>query len=139
VPPLRERPADVPLLWEHFTALHHGSPRVSTPALLDALARRPWPGNVRELRNLNQRLVLTAADEVLDVGDLDASEAGGGTATGGLPLAPFPPEGFALQDLEKETVRRALALCGGNKTRASAYLRIPRHVLLYRLEKYGLD
>lgn len=140
VPPLRERPDDVPLLWEHFTELHHGSPRTSSPALIKALLRRPWPGNVRELRNLNQRLVLTSAGETMDISDLEAAGAGvaASAAVSGLPLGAFPAEGFALQDLEKETVRRALEMCGGNKTRAASYLRIPRHVLLYRLEKYGL-
>jgi len=56
-----------------------------------------------------------------------------------LPLAVFPEEGFSLADLEKEVVRRALERCGGNRTRAAAYLGVPRHVLVYRIAKYDLD
>ena len=55
-----------------------------------------------------------------------------------LPLGPLPESGFSLPGLEKEIIRRALEKCGGNKSRTAAYLGIPRHVLLYRLQKYGL-
>jgi DNA-binding NtrC family response regulator len=57
----------------------------------------------------------------------------------GLPLGPLPPDGLSLVELEKEVIRRALALCGGNRSRTAAYLGIPRHVLLYRLTKFELD
>ena len=51
---------------------------------------------------------------------------------------PLPPDGLSLVDLEKRVIERALRLKGGNITKAAAYLRIPRHVLVYRLEKYGI-
>ncbi len=76
-----------------------------------------------------------AGAEAVD-GEVESVAAADGRR--GLPLGPFPEEGFSLPELEKEVVRRALERCGGNQTRAAQYLGIPRHVLVYRLEKYGL-
>ncbi len=150
LPPLRDRPEDIPLLWDHFTLLHGGPGITTEPELATALAGLPWRGNVRELRNLNQRLVLMRGGETLTLAALrelaphagavvpaavDKAEDDGGT----LPLGPLPPAGLSLVALEKEVIRRALALCGGNRSRTAAYLGIPRHVLLYRLAKYELD
>jgi len=141
VPPLRERPDDIPLLWNHFTRLHAGRDLPSAPALLRALAERAWPGNVRELKNLNQRLVLLRRGDTLDEADLERAGEGQAPPTNGVGSwpGPLPDGGISLPDLEKELVRQALQRTGGNKTRAAALLGIPRHVLVYRLEKYGLD
>ena len=68
MPPLRERPDDIPLLAEHFAALvaeqNGWKPRGFTPEALEALVRYRWPGNVRELRNLVERLLLLTDDLV---------------------------------------------------------------------------
>ncbi len=151
LPPLRDRPADIPVLWEHFTMLHGGVDVESTPELLAALASRPWRGNARELKNLNQRLVLMTDGPRLDVPDLERlaparpraaaatdPEPGADDASP-LPLRPLPEEGFSLVALEKEVIRRALLMHDGNRTRAAAYLEVPRHMLVYRIGKYGLD
>ena len=50
----------------------------------------------------------------------------------------LPDEGYPLEDLEREAVLEALRRNGWNQTRAAAFLRIPRHTLLYRIEKYGI-
>ncbi|MFO7654286.1 MAG: sigma-54 dependent transcriptional regulator [Candidatus Krumholzibacteriia bacterium] len=160
VPPLRERPGDIPLLWEQFTREHaQGADVRSEPELLARLRELPWPGNVRELRNLNQRMVILRRGDTLGPADLEqalspgetvapaaragangvgADGVGAASAAGALPLGPFPPGGFSLVELEKEVIRRALARCDGNKSRAAEYLGIPRHILIYRVEKYGL-
>ncbi len=148
IPPLRERRDDIAVLWEHFTRLHGGARLASEPALLDELARRPWRGNVRELKNLNQRLVLMGRGDTLTVDDLvrlapaasPTTEAPAGAAAepGALPLGPLPEEGCSLVELEKEVIRRALLKNDGNRSRTAAYLGIPRHVLVYRIEKYRL-
>jgi len=150
LPPLRERQGDIPLLWHHFTRLHAGEDLASEPSLMEALETRPWPGNVRELKNLNQRLVLMRSGEALSAADLvrlapeaapepaPASSPPAGGETAGLPLGPLPAGGCSLVEMEKEVIRRALALCGGNRTRTAAYLGVPRHVLVYRIDKYGL-
>jgi len=69
LPPLRERPSDIPQLLHFFLARHgeadpHG-PRRLSPAALNRLAQYPWPGNVRELRNLVERLVVTVNEETI--------------------------------------------------------------------------
>jgi len=156
VPPLRERPDDVPLLWAHFTREHGGHNVISTPALLARLQTRPWPGNVRELLNLNLRLLVMRKSDTLDVDDLARAEENAGVtrtfASGAPPAAtptpplagiasligPLPDDALPLVDLEREIIRRALAKCGGNKSKTAAYLGIPRHVLVYRLAKYGM-
>jgi two-component system NtrC family response regulator len=149
LPPLRDRPADITLLWEHFTLLHGGPGVVSEPELLEALLRLPWRGNVRELKNINQRLVLMRGGDTLTAAALrELAPHAGGVApaaaaapddAGSLPLGPLPEGGMSLVALEKEVIRRALVLCGGNRSRTANYLSIPRHVLLYRLSKYDLD
>jgi two-component system NtrC family response regulator len=148
LPPLRERPDDIALLWEHFTLMHGGPGIASEPGLVEALEKLPWRGNVRELKNVNQRLVLMRGGDTLtltalrelapNAGALVPAAATTSEGAGGLPLGPLPPDGLSLVELEKEVIRRALSLCGGNQSRTAAYLGIPRHVLLYRLEKYDI-
>lgn len=149
LPPLRERPEDIPILWEHFTQMHAGTPVVSEKKLLTALTSRQWPGNVRELKNMNQRLVLMRNGDKITIEDLQRLAPNAGTVlpatpamttqTGGLPLGPLPESGMSLVELEKEVIRRALVLCGGNRSKTAAYLDIPRHVLVYRISKYELS
>jgi two-component system NtrC family response regulator len=149
IPALRERPGDLALLWNHFTRLHGGDGLESAPDLLDALDQRPWRGNVRELKNVNQRLVLMRSGDRLELTDLErlaptsgqmlpASDAAEGVKPG-LPLGPLPDDGLSLVEMETELIRRALAKCGGNRSKTATYLGIARHVLVYRIDKYGLD
>ena len=74
VPPLRDRPDDIPLLLAHYLTLcaaqHHRTPLTLAPDALDALCRYRWPGNVRELRNVVERLVLRVAAAVIDAAAL---------------------------------------------------------------------
>ena len=148
MPSLRDRPEDVDPLWNHFTRLHGGLDLATDPDLLKVLERRTWRGNVRELKNLNQRLVLMRQADTLTLadlerlapraGDLAPATAGREEMEGGLPLGPLPAGGLSLVALEKEVIRRALDLCGGNRSKTAAYLGIPRHVLVYRINKYEI-
>jgi DNA-binding NtrC family response regulator len=74
VPPLRERPDDLPVLLNHFLEMFgqaHGTPPPEiTPEAAQALASYPWPGNVRELRNIAERLVLRCRGGVIDLSTL---------------------------------------------------------------------
>ncbi len=144
VPPLRERPQDIPPLVRHFVSeLAAGAGRevAVPPGVMGELLRRPWPGNVRELRNTCERMVILCRGDEASMEDLPPpprlpEERGGEDAAGEWP--PLPAEGLSLIDLEKRVIERALRTKGGNITQAAAYLRIPRHVLVYRLEKYGI-
>ena len=51
----------------------------------------------------------------------------------------LPEEGYSLEALEQEAVEEALRRCNGNKSKAAVFLKIPRHTLLYRLEKYNIQ
>jgi DNA-binding NtrC family response regulator len=132
MPPLRERPGDVPVLAEHLVAraaaaVHRTPPLLSDEALL-ALLRHGWPGNVRELENCLTRAVLLATGDVIRPEHLDLPQVGGGHAVGLL----------ALDELERQHVARVLAATGGHKSRAAAILRVSRPRLDRLLRKHGL-
>lgn len=143
IPPLRERPDDIPALWVHFIGQYaRGASIRSTPGLIRSLMRRSWPGNVRELANLCQRMVLLRTTDTLDEKELPPNDD---TATGPSQddiarlLGDLPDGHLSLPGLEREVIVRALAKHGGNQTRTAQYLGIPRHVLLYRIEKFSID
>lgn len=140
LPPLRERVPDIPLLLEHFlalTAATHGlpAPRFSLTAQRQ-LRRYPWPGNAREVRNFCERMVILCPGEDLGPENLPWEiRRGEREEAEGLSFK-LPVGGINLQELEIDCIRQALALAGGNKSRAARLLGLTRDTLLYRLEKY---
>ncbi len=140
LPPLRERPEDIEPLVRHFIDLHSEGRRMDIPdQLLGELERMPWPGNVRELENVCRRLVVLAGPKGLSSRDIPKGRGG---ATGGgqdLDWLTLPEDGLSLIDLEQAVIRKVLAHKKGNVSQTAAYLGIPRHVLAYRLTKYGID
>jgi two-component system response regulator AtoC len=141
VPPLRERPEDIPLLVDHFLALFRdalGKPvrGISDEALARLVAYR-WPGNVRELENVIERAVILTRSEQLGVRELPTnvaaceaeSDAGGG---GDLSLK------RARRAAESEMIRRALRETDGNRTHAARLLGISHRALLYKLKEYEI-
>ncbi len=148
LPPLRERPDDIPALWEHFVGkFAPGAALRTSPGLMRVLMRQPWPGNVRELANLCQRMVLLRSDDELNEAGLAALSdrtpgqvrEGPAGERGRSFLGDLPPDRLSLPELEREVIVRALAKHGGNRTRTAEYLGVPRHVLLYRLAKFGIE
>jgi two-component system NtrC family response regulator len=134
VPPLRERPEDIPPLVDHFMKeLGAGREMTVPPAVMEELKSRPWPGNVRELKNACERMAILCAGTEISVEDLPPA-----ATRAGEEWPPLPPDGLSLVDLEKKVIERALRLKGGNITQAAAYLRVPRHILVYRIEKFGI-
>jgi len=144
VPPLRERPEDIPPLVEHFIGeLDAGKEMAVPPRIMEELKSRSWPGNVRELRNACERIVILSHGREMSLDDLPSAQvpAHGEKAAMdvmGQEWPPLPPEGLSLIDLEKKVIEMALKLKKGNITQAALYLRIPRHILVYRIEKHGL-
>jgi two-component system, NtrC family, response regulator len=142
VPPLRERPEDIPRLVEHFMAELAPDREVEVPPpVLNELERRPWPGNVRELKNACERMVILCRGGEVSAADLPPlppGRKGGDAAAEGEEWPILPAEGLSLIDLEKRVIERALRQKGGNITQAAAFLRVPRHILVYRIEKYGI-
>jgi len=141
VPPLRERPEDIPLLVDHFLALFRdtlGKPvrGVADEALARLVAYR-WPGNVRELENVIERAVILARGEQLGLRELPANvveiESAAAVAGGGdLSLK------RARRAAESEMIRRALRETDGNRTHAARLLGISHRALLYTLKEYEI-
>ncbi len=144
VPPLRDRVEDIPPLAEHFLKEISPDRRISVPQrVMEELSARPWPGNVRELKNACERMAILCRGEEVSVEDLPplpAVQRSGEPAGEGFAddYPPLPPGGLSLVDLEKKVIERALRLKGGNITQAAVYLNVPRHILVYRIEKYGI-
>ncbi len=137
VPPLRQRPEDIALLARYFlrNSDYNRSLALSATALA-ALQSYSWPGNVRELQNLMQRLALLCTADTIELSELPESIRAG-QAVAATPFV-LPASGYPLEELEKSAIVQALQQTAGNQSRAAELLHIPRHVLLYRLEKYGL-
>jgi len=141
VPPLRNRPGDIPLLARHFAeqaALRAERSRLAlTDAAIAHLASQQWPGNVRELENTLERAVILATGDVLDVADV--------ASTFGRPAMPSGLTTFTgdhvptLDELERTHILRVLELCDGQKTKAASMLGINRTTLWKKLRQYGID
>ncbi len=140
VPPLRERPDDLPLLVGHFVraaADRNGVPvpRVSGKLLRD-IGRHSWPGNVRELRNAAERMVITARDG--EAGPFRQEEEEPGER---LPSLPSTPGRLAdeLARTERTLIEVALRENRGEVGVTAQALGISRRALYDRMKKYGLD
>ncbi|MBM3977409.1 MAG: sigma-54-dependent Fis family transcriptional regulator [Planctomycetes bacterium] len=150
LPPLRERPLDIPLLIDHFLrefARSHGrSVRGITPEARTLLVRASWPGNVRELRNAVESMVLLARSDVLDVKDVPETvlDRNGGQRAGTSALPSEQGGGYDLRgksaaDVERELIRANLVLVGGNRQKAAKILQIGERTLYRKIKEYGLE
>jgi two-component system, NtrC family, response regulator HydG len=126
LPPLRERPEDIPLLVESFLArlrLDHPASRLQrlSPELLQLLTAHDWPGNVRELKNLIERLAI-----VCDHPEATPEDARGLLAAASeSPRALFPRQPLVpLREIEEAYIAFVVDECAGNKTRAAELLGI---------------
>ena len=139
LPPLRERAEDILPLLEHFLTTAAAAHGVAAP-VFSAAARRAvraygWPGNVRELRNLCVRMAILFQGRPVDLDNLPLEIRRGREETPSWSFE-LPPSGINLEELEVNVIRQALALAGGNKSRAARLLGLTRDTLLYRLQKY---
>jgi transcriptional regulator with GAF, ATPase, and Fis domain len=138
IPPLRERPEDIPILVEKLTELqareaNRPAPKL-TPEALRLLCHYEWPGNVRELKNLVKRLVILRPGDLIGERDVDGA------------LRTFAPElrfdSRTLAEVEKDYISQVMRRCGGRlggADGAAKVLGIPRSTLQHKLKKLGLD
>ncbi len=140
IPPLRERREDIEPLVHHFVQQYAPDrPFVIAPELIAKLGTLEWRGNVRELENFCQRIVLLAEDDALTtdlMGPQETSQPGQASVSGSR--IELPAQGISLVDLERDVIVRALEMNRFNQTQTAKFLRIPRHVLQYRMEKYEI-
>jgi len=143
VPPLRERPEDIPLLIEHFLQKNNGKLGTHLSGVAaearKALLAYPWPGNVRELENVMERAVVLAEGDEIAFDDLP-------------PRLKEPMDPIARQletdelsikktqrFMERTLIAKALERTGGNRTAAAKLLEISHRALLYKIKGYGLS
>jgi formate hydrogenlyase transcriptional activator len=137
VPPLRERPEDIPLLVRHFTQqfarrMHKTIEAVPADAM-QGLMRYPWPGNIRELQNIIERAVILSSGPVLQVPLADLKPA--------APSAP-PTSHDTLQEAERRHILAVLEetdwVLGGPRG-AAVRLGMKRSTLQFRMRKLGIS
>lgn len=147
LPPLRLRGDDVILLAEYFIKRldkqwHQTRARKLSPEAAEAFRRNHWEGNVRELRNVIERALILEENELITMKYLPEEFMAQGNSK--YPKKDFsdtgfyftlPPEGISLDMVEEWLIREALDRSGGNVTRASAFLRVSRDRIRYRLRK----
>jgi two-component system nitrogen regulation response regulator NtrX len=152
VPPLRERPEDIPLLVRHymdyFSRENNTRPRRMTQAALEALQRYRWKGNIRELRNTVERLIIMSPGEAIDVADLPGSLRGAGYAGSGAATRPSggSTDATAAGTLRefKDQAERAFLVSklrenGWNISKTAEVIDTPRSNLYKKLEQYQIS
>lgn len=167
LPSLRQRPADIGLLSEHFLdrAAAEGLPRKGiSAAAITRLAQHDWPGNVRELENLMRRLAVLVRDDVIGT-DMVEQQLAGRAVKSEVPVmmarsglasaveqhlaayfaefgASLPPDGLydrILEDVERPLLTATMAAVRGNQLRAAKLLGINRNTLRKKLTDLGID
>ncbi|HUF74716.1 MAG TPA: sigma-54 dependent transcriptional regulator [Longimicrobiales bacterium] len=142
LPPLRERPADIPLLVERFLREFRPAEPGAVDVAPDAMAllkAYAWPGNVRELRNVIERAALLARDGTIQVADLGSSltrgspeSAPSGGSGNGLPT-------LELAELERIAIERALERTGWHQGQAAEILGVSARTLHRKIRGFGLQ
>ena len=134
LPPLRERPDDIPLLIRHFIKESASSNGIEIPEItseaIEFLCRLPFPGNIRQLKNLMESAVITAGHR------LDKKDFSHLVSVEDSPLTSSPTTN--LEELERKALMEALDKSNRNYTQAARILGVTRQTLYRKLEKHGL-
>ena len=140
LPPLRDRPDDVPLLAEHFlkeiSETKHTDMHRIGPEVMRRFQQYRWPGNVREMRNVLESMMVLADGELLTERDLPDQVMEGSAAK---PAPGEIPSGVTMEELEKLAITKALDQFGGNRTHAAGRLGISVRTLQRKLRQYELE
>jgi two-component system response regulator AtoC len=143
MPPLRERPEDIPLLVHHFVRkLTYGrEPMDVAPDALQLFVNYSWPGNVRELQNIVERSIVLSDSNTITAESLPQELKRGPEDF----HVDIPDEQLSIKQalselvprIERELIARALKLTNNNRTRAAKILEISHRSLLYKLKEYN--
>ena len=137
MPPLRDRPEDVPLLVEHFLrafASAGSKPKRMSPKAMRLAMDYTWPGNIRELENAIQRALVLSRGETIFPEHLPAK----------IQAAAEEPDdatrvGKTIREVERDTIIKALGETGGNRTHAAKILGISRRTLQNKIKEYEIE
>ena len=139
LPPLRQRPGDIPGLVNFYVDLYNSEFRKRihqvTPAAMEQLKTYSWPGNVRELRNAVERAMLLADGDALTPDDFVVGNSSARSAD----AVELPANGVDLEQWERSFVQQALERSGWNQTKAAGLLGLNRDQIRYRIEKFKLE
>jgi len=139
MPSLRERTEDIPILMREFIRkIEHDRKIDVAPELIRVLEKYRWPGNIRELENLVERMVILRKSDMLTESDLPSDFMPDYAKNDDKPDIAVK-KNLTFHEAEKKLILDALREFAGNKSKAARYLNIPRHVLIYRLKKYGIQ
>jgi DNA-binding NtrC family response regulator len=137
LPPLRERPEDIPVLAEFFLARYGDQKEVPVTSFsstaINTLVEYSWPGNVRELEHVVERAVALAPHAILSIDDFSIEVLQKNGAPDRVDMLPG-----SLKALQKEQVLKMLESTHGNKERTARLLGISRRTLYRLLERYGI-
>jgi two-component system NtrC family response regulator len=141
IPPLRERPGDIPLLVQHFLSKYAAANGKEIEGLSDEvmalLLSHPWPGNVRELENAMERaIVLSSQPELLPMHFPTLRGSGAEPAKAANPTLGVRIPGSTLSELEREAIVRTLESVGGSTSRAASILDISARKIQYKVREY---
>jgi len=149
VPPLRERPEDVPLLLAHYLkyfSQENGAPPLTLePGALSTLQAYPWPGNIRELRNFCENAVVLRRGGSLSEFDLEPKfrgampagpALGGSQGSGSTQPAAALLNPLSVEENEKHLLREALIKARGNRTKAAEFMGISRRTLHRKIAQW---
>lgn len=135
IPPLRDRTEEIPLLADYFLKKYSsGQNKLISADSMKILQNYSWPGNIRELENVIQRLVVLSQGKTIAPADLPPELV---RQRRNIRLNEHHPE--TLEEAEKSVILEALDKSNGNRSQAARLLKIPRHVLLYRMQKYQIQ
>ncbi len=148
IPPLRQRPEDLPKLCSHLLQKLNQDFGRSVAGVDDEVMRRfsiyKWPGNVRELENVLGRAIINMNFHDRTIHSQHVPPLGWGVNSSSL-VESFPPQRKSAQTLQEavekaevEAIRHALEQAGYNKTQAAILLGISIRGLYYKMHKYGL-
>jgi DNA-binding NtrC family response regulator len=135
VPPLRERMADLPLLFDHFLKRHSrriGRRVAAHPEVVEMLSSHGWPGNVRELENMVERAIALNTSGMLTAADFGEYMTKKETRS-----ALFSGDLVSLEEIERQYISHVIERCNGNMSRAAEVLQIDRRTLYRMMERFS--
>jgi len=138
LPPLRQRPSDIPLLVAHFLEKYNaGSKKLSSEAM-KSLAEYQWPGNIRELENTIERIVILSHSDEIGLDGLPAEIRTNVGLDRGASRFRLPEDGVNLEEVELDLIRQALDRTGASVPKAAKLLGLTAKTFEARMQRLGL-
>jgi len=143
VPPLRDRPEDIPILIDSFIQLYRqrfNRPKLDvSPDARERLQEYSWPGNIRELRNFLERAAAISTNDIIDTTQIPFPRTSQSGTVGTAAAAATQAAPMTLDELEREHILRVLKTSDGNRERAAAILGISSRTLYRKIREYETD